>query len=71
MPLSRATFLPLYAACLCVALHLMDDGRLQQIGYDAETRTATIKVLSDLTYKGLVAIDWGQNHRIETLQAFM
>jgi hypothetical protein len=49
----------------------MEDYKLRALNIPTMARDRLAKSYSDLTGQLFAKIDWAQNHRIETLQAFM
>ena len=66
-----ALFLALLAAIMCSALHGMDSESLEVLGYSDDTRRAMAKTMAELSENALYTADWLQNHRLESLQAFL
>lgn len=71
MDIDQVAFLCLYAACLCMALHLMDENQVAAVGYTLEKRDSVAADLSYLMGKCFEFGDYGQRHRLEFIQAFM
>ncbi len=71
MEIEQASFLALYCACLTTAMHLMDNDTRMTLGFTSESAGIAIKAWSDLLMTTLDKMDWAQNHRIESLQAYM
>lgn len=49
----------------------MDDQKLRALNIPPMARDRLAKSYSELTGQLFANVDWAQNHRIETLQAFM
>lgn len=71
LTVEQASFLALYTACICVSLHLMEDYKLRALNIPPMARDRLAKSYNELTGQLFASVDWAQNHRIETLQAFM
>ncbi|KAI5453479.1 hypothetical protein NCC49_005954 [Naganishia albida] len=71
LSIEQASYLALYCTCLCVSLHLMDESHLRALNISLMARDRLAKSYSELTEKLFARVDWAQNHRIETLQAFI
>ena len=71
LSIEQASYLALYCTCLCMSLHLMDESHLRALNISMMARDRLAKSYSELTEKLFARVDWAQNHRIETLQAFV
>jgi hypothetical protein len=71
MNIEQASFLALYCACLTTTLHLMDDDTRLTVGFTTERANTAINIWNELLVTILEKMDWAQNHRIESLQAYM
>lgn len=71
MTIDDAAFFALACSCLCVSLHLMNDDTLLQMGYSERMREMAIAEWNQLMLDTMHVADWGGNHRIEWIQAYL
>lgn len=63
--------LAVYAACLAVAVHMLDEEGYQDLALDLDKANALAEVCWNVCYEALGAADWLQVHDVRSCQAIM
>ncbi|WOO79869.1 putative transcription factor lepB [Vanrija pseudolonga] len=63
--------LAVYAACLAVAVHMLDEEGYQDLALDLDKANALAEVCWNVCYEALAAADWLQVHDVRSCQAII